>query len=224
MSTYSNCVFPAAVGPMTAVFVPPLTEKETFLRACLSPKASETLLIAEVAAESRPERAGFLGLRRHQNRAQAHVGSAGLRHHVAHESQQDDGKDEQREITVERREISQGHAAEDHEAAAEQKNDDGGQIDGQGDGRDHGGHDAEDGEADIPGLGVRGSEFFSLEALRIEDADERGSEDALIDDAVQPVDGFLTALEQNSDLPEREEKGAARPRAPRPGRSAPTAS
>ena len=97
----------------------------------------------------------------------------------------------------------------DHEAAAQQKNDDGGQIDGQGDGRDHGGHDAQDGEADIPGLGVRGSEFFRLEALRIEDADERGSEDALIDDAVQPVDGFLAALEQNPDLPQREEKGAA---------------
>src|SRR4029077_2126278 len=116
-------------------------------------------------------------------------------------------KDENRKITVERGEISEGHASHDHEAAAEQKNDDGGQIDGQRDGRNHSGHDAQDGEADIPGFGVRCSKFFSLEALRIEDADERRSENALIDDAVQPVDGFLTALEQNSDLPEREEKG-----------------
>ena len=73
-----------------AVLVPPLTENETFFRACFSPKARETLLIARS-----PRRAGrsvpdFAPLRRRQNRAQAHVGSAGLRHHVAHEAQQDD--------------------------------------------------------------------------------------------------------------------------------------
>ncbi len=84
---------------------------------------------------------------------------------------------------------------DDHEAAAEQKNDDRRRIDSQGDGRDQGGHDAEDGEADIPRFGIRDREFLSLESLGIEDADERGAQDALVDDAVLPVDGFLTALE-----------------------------
>jgi hypothetical protein len=101
-------------------------------------------------------------------------------------------------ITVKGGEISEGHVAENYEAAAEEQNDDGGQINGQGDGRDHSGHDPEDGEAYVPGFGVRGSEFFSLEALGIEDADERRSKDALVDDPVQPVDGFLAPLEQNS--------------------------
>ena len=59
-------------------------------------------------------------------------------------------------ITVEGGEIAEGHA-EDHEAAAEQKNDDGGEIDSQGDADWR--TDAEDGEADIPGLGVRAVNF-----------------------------------------------------------------
>ena len=104
-----------------------LDRERNVLEGFLVAEGERNIADGEVAAKSRPQRAGFLGLRRHQNCAQAHVRSARLRHDVTHESQQDDGKDEQREITVERREISERHAAQDHEAAAQQKNDDGGQ-------------------------------------------------------------------------------------------------
>ncbi len=96
---------------MMAVLVPALDRERNVPEGLLVAEGERNMIDGEVAAKSRPERAGFLGLRRHKNSAQAHVGSAGLRHHVAHKSQQDDGKDQQREITVERREISERHAA-----------------------------------------------------------------------------------------------------------------
>ena len=47
------------------------------------------------------------------------VGGGRLRNHVAHESDKDDRENQNREIRVEGREISQTHAAGDHEVAAQ---------------------------------------------------------------------------------------------------------
>src|SRR5581483_6321590 len=141
--------FSGGRGANDGRFAAALDGEGNILEGLLVAEGERDVLDGKVAAQDGAECPFLFRLRRHQDGAQAHVRGAGLRHHVAHESQEDDGKDQGREIAVERGEVSQGHTAGNYEMAAEQENDDGGQVHSESDGRDHGGHDAQDREADV---------------------------------------------------------------------------
>ena len=139
-------------------------------------------------------------LRRIEDGADAHVGSGCLRDDIAHEANQNDRKDENRQILVESGEFAEAHRAGNHETAAERQDNDCRGVGGERDGGDQARKQTQNTQADVAGLGVGFDELLIFNVLGIEKADERRAEDAFVDDAVQPVYGFLAALEKGSDL------------------------
>ena len=102
-------VLPAAVGPITAVFVPASTDSDTSLSASLSPNFTTMWESSMSPRRSAISAAAVPGRGRGQHRADARVRGAGLRHHVGHEADHDDRENENREIAVERREVAEAH-------------------------------------------------------------------------------------------------------------------
>src|SRR5580698_6273386 len=91
--------------------------------------------------------------------------------------------------------------------AAQQQDDDGGNIGRQSDGRDQAGEQAQNAQSDVSRFRVGLKELLAFHLLRVKQADEGRSENALIDYAVQPVDGFLRLLEKAADLAQHQLKG-----------------
>ncbi len=72
---------------------------------------------------------------------------------------------------------------------------------------DQTGEQSQDTQPQISGFGIRRHELLSFDLLRVQKAYQRSSEDAFVDDAVQPVDGFLRLLEKSSDFAQHQLKG-----------------
>ena len=148
---------------MIAVFVPAFAWNETFFSTDFSPIGERNVFHRDIAAQIGDRRLlPQRWFRSIQHHADAHVRRAGLRDDVAHEADEDDREDENREIGVERREIAQRHAAGDHEMTAERQNDDGRDVDGQGDRRDQAREQAQDAETDVARLGIGLHEFLRI--------------------------------------------------------------
>ena len=144
-----------------------------------------------------------------QDAADALVRRRGAGDHVAHESDDKDGEDQDGEIAVERGEVAEGHASPDHESSAERQDGQGRHVGDERDDRDHGGEQPEDPHARIPGFRVGGHELVVFHLLGIQDADERRSQDAFIDDLVEPIDHLLPSLEEHAHFPEHDEESAS---------------
>ncbi len=139
---------------MIAVLVPAAAVNEMFFSTILSPKDKRHIIHADITAKFRHDLASPVFFGSAQNGPDAHVRGRRLSDHVAHEPDENNRKDQDREIRVEGREIAQRHAAGDDEMASERKDYDGGNVGRQG----YRGYEAreqtQDAETQIPGSGI----------------------------------------------------------------------
>ncbi len=173
---------------MMAVFVPAWHGERNVFQHHLVAEGERNIVHAHVTAQIGDDLAGFLLFGSIQDGADPHVRGGCLRDDVAHESDENDGEDQDRKVRIEGREIAQTHAAGDHEMAAQQQDDDGRDIGGERDGRDQAGEQAQNAQPEVSRLGVGRQEFLVFDLLRVEQPDQRGAQNAFVDHAVQPVD------------------------------------
>ena len=147
-------------------------------------------------------RTGARASLRVEHAADARIGRARLRDDVAHEADDEYREDEDGEVAVERREVAERHGSDDDEMPAERQDDERREVGAQGDDRDEAREQPQDAHADILGFRVRREELLVFVVLRIEEPDERRPEDALVDDRIEPVDGFLRAREELAHMAE----------------------
>ena len=150
----------------------------------------------DVAFDINAERAGALLLFGGQHFGDAVIGSLGLRYHVAHKADDDNGEDKNGEVAVKRRKIAQGHGAIDDKASAQSQNDERCHVGGKGNNGDERCKEAQDAHADIFSLSIGGHKLFSLGLVRVQKADKRCAQNAFVNDFVEPVDSLLRAAEE----------------------------
>src|SRR6185312_4811973 len=102
--------------------------------------------------------------------------------------------------------ISKRHGARNNEMATQRENDQGCEVADEDDGGDEAGKEPQDAHADAEGFAIGGEEFLLFGGLRIDEADERGAQDRLVDDLVEPTDGRLPTTEELAHAGEHEEE------------------
>src|SRR5204863_1510452 len=108
----------------------------------------------------------------------------------------DDGENEDPKIDVERHEIADAHRALNDKTPAERENHQRREVRTKNDDRNEAGKEPQNTQADVSGFRIGGYELFVLIVLRVDKPDERRSQYAFVDDLVQPIDRFLSLLEQ----------------------------
>src|SRR5262245_10814323 len=134
---------------------------------------------------------GVFGIRRVENAGNAVERGRGLRHHIAHESNHNHREDENRQVEVELCKVAGGHYSVDHEATSGREDRQYGDVRREDNDGNESSEKAKNAQAYCFRLCIRSEKLLIFELLRVEQADQRGTENAFADHLIQRINGSL---------------------------------